>query len=140
FGLMLCCVVGHLPSEWRWRDARSGAAAVYPENFRQLLTDLTSADDSRREAARAALLAYDEAIVDPLIGEFYSGVSEVSGVAILDLVAEIGGPDALSLLRNVYHFDDHHAAWREAAALGLLRNRHNLDAAELRELPGGGNS
>jgi hypothetical protein len=110
---------------------------VYPENFRQLLVDLTSSDDRRREAARATLLALDEAIVDPLIGEFYSGVSEVLGVAILDVAAEIGGPDALSLLRNVYHFDDHHAAWREAAARGLLHNRANLDAAELSELLGG---
>jgi hypothetical protein len=107
---------------------------MYPENFRQLLADLTSADESQREIARAAFIALDEAIVDPLIGEFYSGVSEGLGVAILDLAAEIGGPDALSLLRNVYHFDDHHNAWRTAAARGLLHNRHNLDASELADL------
>jgi hypothetical protein len=107
---------------------------MYPDNFRQLVTDLTSTDDTRRESARAALLEYDEDMVDPLIGEFYSGVSQASGIAIIDLIAEIGGPDALSMLRNVYHFDDHHAAWRTAAARGLLHNRHNLDAAELDDL------
>jgi hypothetical protein len=105
-----------------------------PDQFRQHMKDLTSDDESQRAAARAALIALDEDIVDPLIGEFYSGVSEALGVAILDLAAEIGGPDALSLLRNVYHFDDHHAAWREAAGRGLLHNRHNLDASELDDL------
>jgi hypothetical protein len=105
-----------------------------PDEFRQCMKDLTSADDARREAAREALLALDEEIVDPLVGEFYSGVSEALGVAILNLAAEIGGPDALSLLRNVYNFDDHHAAWRAAAARGLLHNRHSLDAHELDEL------
>jgi hypothetical protein len=40
----------------------------------------------------------------------------------------------------VYHFDDHHQAWREAAGRGLLHNRHNLDAAELDELLRGGDT
>jgi hypothetical protein len=56
------------------------------------------------------------------------------GIAILELVAEIGGPDALSLLRNVYHFDDQHTAWRNAARRGLFHNRNNLDASELTDL------
>ncbi|MEO8608219.1 MAG: hypothetical protein ABI690_10075 [Chloroflexota bacterium] len=110
-----------------------------PDQFRQHMKDLTSADESQCDAARAALLVLDEAIVDPLVGEFYSGVSEALGVAILDLAAEIGGPDALSLLRNVYNFDDHHAAWRAAAGRGLLHNRHSLDANELDELLRDGN-
>jgi hypothetical protein len=110
---------------------------MYPDNFRQLLSDLIQDDATQRENAHAALCALDEEIVDPLVGEFYSGVSERLGIAIIELVAEIGGPDALSLLRNVYHFDDHHAAWRDAARQGLLHNRHNLDATELDELPRG---
>lgn len=107
---------------------------MYPDNFRQLLSDLIQDDTGRRENAHTTLRSLDEEIVDPLVGEFYSGVSERLGIAIIELVAEIGGPDALSLLRNVYHFDDHHAAWREVARQGLLLNRHNLDAAELDEL------
>ncbi len=107
---------------------------MYPENFRQLISDLTHNDAAQRQIARASLQSLDEDIVDPLIGEFHSGVSEALGVAILELIAEIGGPDALSMLRNVYHFDDHHAHWRAAAARGLLHNRDNLDAAELEEL------
>jgi hypothetical protein len=109
---------------------------MYPENFRQLLSDLIHTDALQRENAHAALRSLDEEIVDPLIGEFYSGVNESLGVAILELVAEIGGPDALSLLRNVYHFDDHHVLWRQTAARGLLHNRNNLDAAELTDLLG----
>lgn len=107
---------------------------MYPQNFRQLLSDLIHNDTVQRESAQAELLSLDEEIVDPLIGEFYSGVSERLGVAIIELVAEIGGPDALSLLRNVYHFDDHHVAWRAAARRGLLHNRHNLDTTELDNL------
>ena len=71
---------------------------MYPENFRQLLSDLIHSDTAQRESAFAALRSLDEEIVDPLVGEFYSGVSEALGIAILELVAEIGGPDALSLV------------------------------------------
>jgi hypothetical protein len=107
---------------------------MQPEHFRQLLTDLTSDDTVQRQTAWDTLRALDEEILDPLIAEFYSGVSENSGIAILQLAAEIGGPDALSLLRNVYHFDDHHVAWQHAAGKGLLHNRANLDATELEDL------
>lgn len=113
---------------------------MYPDNFRQLLSDLIQDDTVWRENAHAALRSLDEEIVDPLIGEFYSGVSERLGVVIIELVTEIGGPDALSLLRNVYHFDDHHTAWRAAARRGLLHNRHNLDASELDDLLSENNS
>jgi hypothetical protein len=107
---------------------------MYPENFRQRLSDLIHTDAIQRENAHIALRSLDEEIVDPLIGEFYSGVSERLGISILELVAEIGGPDALSLLRNVYHFDDKHVAWRDAVRRGLLHNSNNLDASELTDL------
>ena len=81
-----------------------------------------------------ALFALDEEAVNLLADEFYAGVSEPLGVAILDIVGEIGGPDALSMLRNVYHFEDKHESWRKAGARGLLTNRDNLDAAEVEEL------
>ncbi len=96
-----------------------------------LLKQLTDGDAE----ARAALLALDEDAVNPLIDAFHAGVSEAGGLAIIDLVAEIGGPDALTLLRYVYHFEAR-PAWKTAARRGLLLNRSNLDASELAELTG----
>lgn len=85
--------------------------------------------------ARVELLALDEDAVNPLIEAFYAGVGEAGGVAIIDLVAEIGGPDALTLLRYAYHFEER-LALKEAARRGLLLNQNNLDAQELAELTG----
>jgi hypothetical protein len=99
-----------------------------------LLAQLSSDDPAQRETARMALFALDEEAVNLLADEFYAGVSEALGVAILDIVGEIGGPDALSMLRNVYHFEDKRVSWRKAAARGLLMNRDNLDTAEVEEV------
>lgn len=86
------------------------------------------------EAQRATLLALDEDAVDPLISAFYAGVNEAQGVAILELVGEIGGPDALTLLRNVGYDPTTRAAWRVAARDGLMMNRANLSAEEIEQL------
>jgi hypothetical protein len=102
--------------------------------LRQLLPDLTSDDPVLREHVRHALFALDEDAVTLLVEEFFAGVSEGLGLAMLDVVSEIGGPEALSMLRNVYHFEERRESWKRAAAQGLLRNRDGLDAAELEEL------
>jgi hypothetical protein len=105
-------------------------------SFREMVCQLTGADADEREAARARLLAMDEDAVNPLLDVFYGGVSEAEGLAILDVVAEIGGPDALSMLRNVYHFEEKRKAWQDAAARGLMQNADNLDAGEADEVRG----
>jgi hypothetical protein len=99
-----------------------------------LLRQLTSSDLTEQHDARQALLAMDEDTVDPLIAEFYAGVNEAVGVVILDLVGEIGGPDALLLLKNVYYDPGQRPAWREASRNGLLHNRDNLNPDELAKL------
>ncbi len=91
---------------------------------------LNTRDAVQQQAARDALLMLDEEAVNPLIEAFHAGVNEVTGVVILDLVGEIGGPDALTLLRYVFNFEEAHTAWYRASAKGLLYNEHSLDTAE----------
>lgn len=73
------------------------------------------------EAARLAILRHDEAAVEPLIDEFYSGVSEATGLQILDLLSRIGGYEARALLLDVAE-NGSKSAWREAAAQGAAAN------------------
>ena len=107
---------------------------MQPEIFRATILHLTSSDAVQREAACDTFLAEDEEAVNPLIAEFHAGVSEALGVAIINLVGEIGGPDALTLLRYVYHFEEKHLEWHKAAREALLYNQCNLDSDELAAL------
>jgi len=98
------------------------------------IQQLISPQPTEREAAREALRALDEDAVDPLINAFYAGVNEALGIAILELVGEIGGPDALTLLRNIGYDPTTRPAWHEAARRALLLNRDNLSPAEVESL------
>jgi hypothetical protein len=104
------------------------------EIVRQLLLSLDHPDPAQRETARQALLDMDEDAIDPLSDAFFAGVNEALGVAILEVVGAIGGPDALLMLRNVYNFEDRRMVWKRTAGLGLLHNRDNLDQHELEAL------
>jgi hypothetical protein len=100
------------------------------DEIRRCLVQLVSADPAERDAAREALYTQQEDAVYPLLDQFYAGVDEATGVAVLGVLADIGGPDALAALRQVFHFEER-PAWRRAAARGLLRNRANLDHDEI---------
>jgi hypothetical protein len=102
-------------------------------DFHRLVNEVVYGE--RPLAARTLLFAMDEAAVEPLIAEFYAGVDDATGVAILDILGEIGGPDALATLWNVYHFEEKQV-FIESAVRGLMRNRLNLDQAETKELLG----
>jgi len=90
--------------------------------LRQLLTQLTGADPQQRDAARLAILRLDEDAVELLDDEFYSGVNEATGLAILRLLSEIGGPEALNTLSFVHEIEARYPSWRDAAAHGLADN------------------
>lgn len=94
-----------------------------------LLDEILSGDGGRRQRARVMLLALDEDAVTALVDAFYAGVNEAQGVVLLDVVAEIGGPEALQLLADVYQ-NPAKPAWERWAALGLARNHREdvLDA------------
>jgi hypothetical protein len=90
-------------------------------NMRETLRALVYGSADERETARHALLRMDEDAVDLLTDEFYAGVDEATGVAILEIVSIIGGPDALRLLKFACYFGDKEA-WRQAGARGLADN------------------
>lgn len=91
------------------------------KDLRVLLNEILSEDEARRQTARVMLLALDEEAVQALIDEFYAGVNEAQGVVLLDVVAEIGGYEALQLLEDVFR-NGTNAVWRRWAALGMARN------------------
>ena len=94
--------------------------------MQRLIQQLVSADESEREAARLAFYQMDEDAIEPLSSEFYAGVNETLGLAIIDVVSAIGGPEALSLLLDVYHFNER-AVWKNAARAGLVFNNQPVD-------------
>ena len=99
----------------------------------KLIQQLTDGSAEQRLAARMILMALDEEAIEPLIAHYYAGVTEATGITLLELMAEIGGPDALATLWNVYHFEVCET-WIQAAVRGLLHNRDNLDKDEIQEL------
>lgn len=103
-------------------------------NFRALVEQLVSDNPTAQLEAKAALLALEEEATGPLSDVYYGGVNDAEGSAILDIVAEIAGFEALALLRNEFHFEDKRPVLRRAAASGLLRNQDNLSPDELEEV------
>ena len=77
-------------------------------------------DAARHDEARTALLALDEEAIPALVEVFYAGVSEADGLLLLELIGQIGGYEAVNLLRDVY--DHERPLWREAAAHWLRQD------------------
>lgn len=100
-------------------------------DYDYLIGELISSNVLNRSAARMILLSLQESAVNPLGDAFYAGVNDAQGAAILDVVAEIGGPDALAMLRNVFDFEDHRPDLQVCAAMGLLENYQNLSVDEI---------
>lgn len=103
-------------------------------DYAELVRQLVHESSDTRASARRILLELDEMAVDPLLDEFYAGVTDAQGVAILEIVAEIGGPDAMSTLRNTFHFEETRLAFKNAAARGLLHNGYSLSPNERLEV------
>lgn len=90
-------------------------------DYAQIIRCLTSDNSSEQQAARAQVFTLDETAVAPLIDEFYAGVSEQAGLAVLDVLSEIGGFEVLALLEDVYHLGARYESWRALAADRLRR-------------------
>lgn len=99
-------------------------------NYPALMQQLIAEDLHTRMAARMILLSMQEDAVNPIGDAFYEGVGEGHGVALIEIVAAIGGPDALAMLRNIFEFEKEQHAWRVAAAKGLLHHQHALSDDE----------
>ncbi|GAB4525029.1 MAG: hypothetical protein OHK0046_40360 [Anaerolineae bacterium] len=86
-------------------------------DYHQLVQQLT--DPATRDMARDTLLRLDEAAVEPLVDQFYAGVNEATGLAILEILATIGGYEALLLMQDVHLNGAQYPAWAEMAVQAL---------------------
>ncbi|MGB7338966.1 MAG: hypothetical protein WBC91_08750 [Phototrophicaceae bacterium] len=89
------------------------------------------AEPIHRIAARMILIALQEDAIEPLADAYFAGVNDEQGAAIIDLMAEIGGYEALNILRDIVKHETKRRKLRLAAAEGLLRNADNLSKKEL---------
>jgi hypothetical protein len=104
-------------------------------NYRLLVQQLLSDDVDQQMEAQKTLLALEEDAVTGLLDEYYAGVNEAQGLAILEILAQIGGYEALNALRSLIFFDlSTPAALRTAAAQGLLQNSDNLSPDEIQKV------
>ena len=55
------------------------------------------AEPIHRVAARMILMALQEDAIEPLADAYFAGVNDEQGIAILDLMADIGGYEALNV-------------------------------------------
>lgn len=92
----------------------------------QLIQQLTGDDETQRTTARQQILALDEDAVEPLTDEFYAGVNEAAGEIILEILGEIGGWEALNVLRDTYA-NPRYPSWKAAAERGLAYNGQSPD-------------
>lgn len=92
-----------------------------PEVVRRLLDQIVTGTPEERAAAWLIFLHHDENAVQPLADELYSGVDEATGVAILELLGEIGGWEARIVLQDIYNAGSRDALVK-AAERGLARN------------------
>lgn len=91
-------------------------------DYEAILKRLVSEDVQEQEAARRLLFVLDEDAVAPLIDAFYAGVSEKTGLAILEVLMVIGGFEAMALFCDVAEFDARYNSWRRAAQHGIEHN------------------
>jgi hypothetical protein len=94
-----------------------------------LIPDLVSPDDTVRQSALRALYAGDEAAAVILCDLVAAGLNEAQTCAVLEVVGEIGGFDAIMLLLDVFYFEPRPRV-KKAAAHALKRNNANLNAQE----------
>lgn len=98
-----------------------------------LIPQLVSPDDAVRYAALRALYAGDEGAAVILCDLFAAGLNEPQACAVLEVLGEMGGFDALMLLFSAFHFDARPAV-KETAAFALERNSANLTKDEREEI------
>jgi|GEM_PF-2128918 len=92
------------------------------------------AEPIHRVAARMILMALQEDAIEPLADAYFAGVNDEQGIAILDLMADIGGYEALNTMRDIVKHETKRRKLRVAAAHGLMRNENNLSKKEVKVL------
>lgn len=98
-------------------------------DYANLIEQLTGTSLHEQLAAKMILLAMQEDAIDPLADLLYAGVNDASGRAIIDVVATIGGYEALLLLKQIFDFNQN-TVFVLAAARGLIHNVDQLSREE----------
>jgi hypothetical protein len=98
------------------------------ECYSLLKVILLAQNDS--QATRQTLLAYQEDAIVPLSNTFFAGVDDALGTLILQLMAEIGGFEAMATLMNVFVFETQRPVLQRIAVQGLWANQDNLSPKE----------
>lgn len=80
-------------------------------------------------AARMILLAVQEEAIEALTDAYYAGVNETQAKMILGVLGEIGGYEALNILRDVFQYEAN-SSLKLTAAEGLIRNAGALSLEE----------
>lgn len=88
------------------------------------------AESAQQMAARMILIALQEDAIEPLADVYFAGVNDEHGSMILTLMAEIGGYEALNILRDILKHEKGRPDLRLIAAEGLLFNEDNLSEQE----------
>ncbi|MEM9950722.1 MAG: hypothetical protein AAF846_03925 [Chloroflexota bacterium] len=101
-----------------------------PTKYDALVERFLVAEPIHRMAARMILLALQEDAVEALEDAYYAGVTDKQGIAILELLGEIGGYEALHMMRDIVKHETKRRSLRVVAAKGLMRNADNLSKKE----------
>lgn len=99
-----------------------------------LVNRFLQAEPVHRTAARMILIAVQEDAVEPLSDAFYAGVTEEQGAAVIMLLADIGGYEALNILRDIVKHHVKNLRLRVIAAEGLLKNENAISEKEQKAL------
>jgi hypothetical protein len=89
--------------------------------YDELVQRFLSGQPIHQIAARMILLAVQEEAVEALADAYYAGLNETQARQILAVLGEIGGYEALNILRDVFQYELK-LSLRLAAAEGLIRN------------------
>jgi hypothetical protein len=89
--------------------------------YDELVQRFLSGQPIHQIAARMILLAVQEEAVEALADAYYAGLNETQARQILAVLGEIGGYEALNILRDVFQYEPK-LILRLAAAEGLIRN------------------
>lgn len=84
--------------------------------------------------ARMILVAMGEDVVEELIDTYYAGITVEHGILLLNLLAAIGGYEALNTLRSVFKYEAEDESLKRTAAEGLVYNASNLSSDEYRKI------
>jgi hypothetical protein len=89
--------------------------------YDELVQRYISGQPIHQIAARMILLAVQEEAVEALADAYYAGVNEAQAGMILGVLGEIGGFEALNILRDVFQYEPN-PKLKLNAAEGLIRN------------------